>query len=523
MARWARARKAAEVKPVETLPPVERQRCPICLEDGDSQWVVLPCQHALCRECLVNYVESLVNQGKVAAEQLACPLPECRSPVPTDVLQAQLHAPELFQRLLDFQAQRFVPEPDDGERLLNCPTPGCVKMLVPVSLVEQKADVNCPQCKQSFCTACTQPAHLGTCEDAELQRMDPQLREMIKKENWKRCPVCRHLCERESGCNFMTCPSEQCKGETYFCYLCGELLTSSDHAAHYEGFEGAIGLRGPFGSVCMNKREPDTSLPSQPPPPTLSVVPGEEGAIALRITFGDHRSEPPTIYYRIWLAVAGSKEVRRLSAPARQPFYDAPKSVPKYIRYQASVMPINVNGAGPISLPSEVVHFHPRELSKDTAAILPAPARNKRWTLADLVRGNPPGPAGMPPVKVTHGLMQGAVFVPKQPSGDPTASARRPSAGRLFVAAEQTAGGYAQTVRRPSLLAYAGYEDRMRRSSCSNISDVMVPKAVKSIRSQVMVSRDSDSADADANAISRARGRRPSVVEATFQNSSQVS
>lgn len=29
-----------------------------------------------------------------------------------------------------------------------------------------------------------------------------------------------------------------------------------------------------------------------------------------------------------------------------------------------------------------------------------------------------------------------------------------------------------------------------------------------------MVSRDSDSADADANAISRARGRRPSVVEA---------
>ena len=53
----------------------------------------------------------------------------------------RLDAPELFQRLLDFQAQRFVPEPDDGERLLNCPTPGCVKMLVPVSLVEQKTDV----------------------------------------------------------------------------------------------------------------------------------------------------------------------------------------------------------------------------------------------------------------------------------------------------------------------------------------------------------------------------------------------
>ena len=52
--------------------------------------VVLPCQHALCGECLVNYVESLVNQGKVAAEQVACPLPECQHPVPSNVLQAHL-------------------------------------------------------------------------------------------------------------------------------------------------------------------------------------------------------------------------------------------------------------------------------------------------------------------------------------------------------------------------------------------------------------------------------------------------
>eukprot|EP00438_Fugacium_kawagutii_P004463 Skav232386 [mRNA] locus=scaffold1077:325562:330093:- [translate_table: standard] len=154
---------------------------------------------------------------------------------------------KLFQRLLDFQAQRF--EPEDGERLLNCPSPNCIKMLVPASLVEQRADVNCPQCKQSFCAACTQPSHLGSCEEAELKRMDPAIRELMAKQHWKRC------------------------------------------------FEGAIGLRGPFGSVCMNKREPDTSLPSQPPPPRLSVVQGEqEGSIALRITFGDHRREKGSVY-----------------------------------------------------------------------------------------------------------------------------------------------------------------------------------------------------------------------------------
>merc|ERR1740121_248083 len=126
-----------------------------------------------------------------------------------------------------------------------------------------------------------------TCEEAELQRMDPELRKMLATKNWTPCPHCRNLCERESGCNFMTCPSDVCQNKTHFCYLCGELLAASDHAAHYEGFEGAAGRFGPFGSVCLNMRIADASLPQRPPPPLVSVVTGEdEGTIALRITFG---------------------------------------------------------------------------------------------------------------------------------------------------------------------------------------------------------------------------------------------
>ncbi|CAE7538222.1 ARI10, partial [Symbiodinium sp. CCMP2456] len=367
MARWARSRARAAAA-IEAAAPAQGydsqsaaeygQRCPICLDDVVGQ-ARLSCEHMLCAECLLRYVESLVNQGKVAAEQLACPLPSCRTPIATnalaELLRLQPKGDDVYQRLLDFQAQRFEPEPGDDERLVNCPSPGCIKVLVPLSLVQERADVSCPQCSQRFCAACAQPAHAGSCEDAEMQRMDPALRRLIAQQNWKRCPVCRHLCERESGCNFMTCPSEQCKGETYFCYLCGEILAASDHASHYEGFDGAIGLRGPFGSVCMNRREPDSSLPSQPPPPRLSaVVRGEEeGSIALRLTWADHRSEPPTIYYRIWLSVPGSKEVHHYSAAARGPYYDIPKGLPKYIRYQAAVAAVNVNGIGPASSKSE--------------------------------------------------------------------------------------------------------------------------------------------------------------------------
>merc|ERR1711879_122691 len=135
-------------------------------------------------------------------------------------------------------------------------------------------------------------------------------------------------------------------GLTNFCYICEELLTPADHAAHYEGFEGAIGRAGPFGSVCVNRREVNLSLPTRPPAPTLSVVSGDhEGTIALRITWAPHKSDPPTIYYRIRLSLVGTNVVKHLSARAGDPYYDM-KNLQRYRRYRASVTPVNCNGAG---------------------------------------------------------------------------------------------------------------------------------------------------------------------------------
>ena len=120
MARWSRSRR--------------RARCPICLEEPESEEqralkqsvAVLPCQHVLCSDCFVNYVESLVNQGKV--KDITCPLPECQRILATDTLAQLLQSADgenVFLRLLDFQAQRL--EPSEGERLLTCPTPGGIQ------------------------------------------------------------------------------------------------------------------------------------------------------------------------------------------------------------------------------------------------------------------------------------------------------------------------------------------------------------------------------------------------------------
>jgi len=361
-----------------------RQRCPICLEtvpaDADCD-ADLPCGHMACASCIVLYLESRVNAGEVSPSDLCCPLPECRQPMPDAFISGLLTSSEggtqLHQRLLDFQAQRFVPEPEAGECLVTCPSAGCGKLLVPVEFVTDRRDVVCPLCTQPFCASCCHPAHAGvSCKEAEHETMDPELRRLIAAENLKQCPSCRHLCQRESGCNFMTCPSEQCKGQTYFCYICEEALAASDHAAHYEGFEGAAGRAGPFGSVCLNRREVNLSLPSRPCAPALSVVPGDdEGSMALRITWGSHQSEPPTIYYKVHLSVPAAGEVRHLTAQAGYAYHDL-KQAQRYRRYQVSVTPVNVNGSGPTSEASEVVHFHQREME----IVQEAPAlKSKRW------------------------------------------------------------------------------------------------------------------------------------------------
>ncbi|KAI8883511.1 hypothetical protein K501DRAFT_184309, partial [Backusella circina FSU 941] len=41
-----------------------------------------------------------------------------------------------------------------------------------------------------------------------------------EKENWSRCPTCKHMVEKNNGCNHITC-----RCGTQFCYRCGSLYS----------------------------------------------------------------------------------------------------------------------------------------------------------------------------------------------------------------------------------------------------------------------------------------------------------
>ncbi|CAE8583221.1 unnamed protein product [Polarella glacialis] len=93
---------------------------------------------------------------------------------------------------------------------------------------------------------------------------------------------------------------------------------------------------------------------------------------------------------------------------------------------------------------------------------------------------------------------------------------------RPYPGGEQEPAPYAaHRDRRPSLAGYpvaTGVKGpSARRPSVCDIAAAMIPKSVHGIRSQVMVSRTTDNShELDSQRAVIARGRRPSVVEATF-------
>mmetsp|Transcript_98055 Transcript_98055/g.224904 ORF Transcript_98055/g.224904 Transcript_98055/m.224904 type:complete len:165 (-) Transcript_98055:301-795(-) len=93
-------------------------------------------------------------------------------------------------------------------------------------------EVECPECQHTFCPACRETGHVGqTCDAAREVRAartaeadaEVAVASLAARSGWQQCPVCQVRTERTAGCNNMTCRSQQCKGKTTYCYICGQV------------------------------------------------------------------------------------------------------------------------------------------------------------------------------------------------------------------------------------------------------------------------------------------------------------
>jgi E3 ubiquitin-protein ligase RNF14 len=264
-----------------------RFSCSICLEskDGETDGVLLDCDHCFCKECLKEYFQQIIDSDDVLRLQCAnCPIEPLKnfSEKTTSELKGLL-----FKDKIDFDVFKQVQLDNDYQqkyfKLLELSRFEKFRTVYPFSCSEcprcsrwifrENVDdklMHCGYCKLAYCFDCNHSWHgknnacgwkmntiprdilekvaSGECTDSELKRFQ----QVYGRQNLKlavdsliadklffetvsetdelvKCPNCNTVVTKSDGCNKMQCVvcSEN------FCYLCGESLTKGNPYEHY--------------------------------------------------------------------------------------------------------------------------------------------------------------------------------------------------------------------------------------------------------------------------------------------------
>ncbi|KAH9897001.1 hypothetical protein C8Q73DRAFT_437392 [Cubamyces lactineus] len=205
--------------------------CPVCFEKV-SRPVTLTCGHTWCKDCLVSYLKSSVDNKSFPLTCLANEA-RCAQPISITIVQMLL-APEEFDAVVNAAFTAYVQErPNEFH---YCPTPDCPQVYRKSA---RKLILQCPSCLVRICPHCNMEAH----ESVSCQDSNPE--DVVLFEEWKMghdvkdCPSCKVPIERTAGCNHMTCVS--CK--VHICWVClATFSLSGEVYDHMRSIHGGIGL-----------------------------------------------------------------------------------------------------------------------------------------------------------------------------------------------------------------------------------------------------------------------------------------
>lgn len=223
------------------------QECGICFEKdtGNKFFLLLECNHHVCRNCLTCHCQLLVKEGTV--QHLTCPMYKCKSTIPHYVLKKVLTADE-FSRYESLALQKALEVMGD---ITWCPRCNNAVIQEP----EQGLNLaHCLVCRFSFCTECMESWHQGeNCKinddmkrqkkETEVKKQEVEESEKIRmellrqrktdyrlslkyiKSMAKKCPVCKSPIMKIDGCNKVVCTI--CG--SFMCWACEQKINGYDH------------------------------------------------------------------------------------------------------------------------------------------------------------------------------------------------------------------------------------------------------------------------------------------------------
>ncbi|KAI1780755.1 hypothetical protein F4818DRAFT_451106 [Hypoxylon cercidicola] len=176
------------------------RECQVCGETANEDGFVTPnCHHRYCRPCAAQLCLNAISS------ETDFPPRCCGRNIPIQFVWYVLEPDQMV--LYNAKAAEYT-----APNRIYCHVQTCSTFIAPAAYDRNTA--TCEKCGSKTCTMCRGPSHLDDCppEDESMQ----QLLAHAKERRWQRCPRCKNLIERISGCRRMRCTCG-----AYYCYICG--------------------------------------------------------------------------------------------------------------------------------------------------------------------------------------------------------------------------------------------------------------------------------------------------------------
>lgn len=205
---------------------LEDLQCSICFDDLNCDNIVTinDCNHILCKECFINNYKININ--------LRCPMYKCYNNCYLSLIKYHINESNIddCDDIIDKYNKYIINDYININNLLiYCPSqPYCGNVILK-NIYSNTNMIKC-NCGETLCFGCKEITY------------DHEPLSCIEKKNWlktienesfsyisqkcKECPWCDRLCEKISGCNFLTCSTIAGK---YWCWLCGGKVFHTEH------------------------------------------------------------------------------------------------------------------------------------------------------------------------------------------------------------------------------------------------------------------------------------------------------
>lgn len=197
----------------------ENSECLICCDmlNKDNIVNINECNHLFCNDCFKSNYTIITT--------LKCPMYKCNNLCNLSIIEKYVDD-ETYTKYKNYIIKHYI---NNNKQIIYCPSkPFCGNIIIK-NIYTDSNILKC-KCEEEICFRCKEISEEHAPVSCTLKKKWNKilLNESIVyiKEKCKNCPWCDNLCEKVSGCNFLTCKTSSNK---HWCWLCGDKVYSRDH------------------------------------------------------------------------------------------------------------------------------------------------------------------------------------------------------------------------------------------------------------------------------------------------------